>query len=165
MSDKLDLIAATLQAVNDASVVGCNSNAVLATPEIFTTGKVATSGDINQELLSKFILACQGEVVTPEGTVIAGAAQRLKKHSFIVHTVKDSGSTTGANILVYFKTKQGIIVIWKHRTMASVIRDSITWGIPEKVKEVEKVVEKEVTKEVPAPLPSGFFQRLKLLFG
>ena len=164
MSTIIELVAETIRAINTNTVLGCNNRAVIATPEALKGAPVAEVGGLPSQIIVNLINAARTELLTPDGTIIAGAAAKLKKSGVILQTVKVSGIEGTVNALVFFETKQGMIVIWQHAAASQLLSDMLGWGIPPKFVEIEKVVEKEVVREVPAAIPSGFGARLKLLF-
>jgi len=164
MSNLIDLIGKTIAEINCAAVLGCNSRSIIATPEALNGAKISANAEITEGLVLNVIKAARAELITSEGSVIAGAASRLKKLGVVVHTVKLSDNTGVTNALVYFQTKQGIIVIWKHASTCALIDAMVDWGVPETVKEVIKEVEVVKEVKVPAVIPSGWFQRLLWLF-
>lgn len=171
MSNVIELIAETIRAINTNTVIGCNNRSVIATPEAIKGAPVAEVGGMTASIIVNLINAARSELLTADGSIIPSAAGKLKKSGVVLQTVKVSGIEGTVNALVFFETKQGMIVIWQHAGASALLADMLGWGVPTKTVEVEvekvveKIVEKEVIREVPATLPAGFRARWKLLFG
>ena len=171
MSTVIELIAETIRAINTHAVTTCNNRAIIATPEALKGAQVAEVGGMTSSIVINLINAARSELLTADGSIIAGAAGKLKKLGVTLQTVKVTGIEGTVNALVFFETKQGMIVIWQHAGASQLLSDMLGWGIPPKIVEIEKSVEKivekevEVIREVPAPIPQGFGARFKFLFG
>lgn len=156
-------IGNTLNALNAGAIAGCNSRAVIATVVALTGAPVGDYGAVSSDDIRALIRDARDLVITPDGAVIPSAAGALKKMGIVVHTVKVTTFDGPVNALVYFQTKQGIIVIHRHGPTGTLLNDMLDWGVPERVKTVVQVEEKIVTETVQAPKPSGFFARLKFI--
>ena len=161
----IELIASTIKALDAHSSAPVDNTSIIATPH--AQGQIAEIGEVTATLIRNLISLSRTLCVSADGSIVPSAAGQLKKQGIVLHTVKMSSLKGTINALVYFWTKQGIIVIYQH-PLAATLSNMLNWGVPPQIKEVEveRVVERVVEKEVqvPAPVPQGFRARLKFLF-